>query len=318
MCLYPRFIKNKRYQGYLNKSPKKGAASAVPCDDYRKLYVPIGCGECYECRRQKAQAWRVRLCEEIKTNKYAYFVTLTFTNEDLIKLGKEYNIITKGNYDPNEIATKATRLFLERWRKKNKKSLKHWLITELGHENTERIHLHGIIFPEFEINNDYLSKIWKYGRTDIGEYCNIRTINYIVKYVTKIDIEHKEFKSVILCSAGLGEQFTKTFSAKQTYKYRPNNSIEYYTLPNGYKVSLPIYYRNKLYTQKERDQLWTERLDKQIIFVNGIKIDISTEEGQKYYLDLIEEQQKWNTRIGYGSTEWKKDKYIADIEKLNN
>ena len=41
----------------------------------------------------------------------------------------------------NEIATKAIRLTLERIRKKTGKSIKHWFITEKGHEETERLHL---------------------------------------------------------------------------------------------------------------------------------------------------------------------------------
>ena len=44
----------------------------------------------------------------------------------------------------NETAKTAIRLFLERWRKKYGRSTKHWFITELGHDNTERLHLHGI------------------------------------------------------------------------------------------------------------------------------------------------------------------------------
>lgn len=314
MCLFPRFIKNKRYQGYSAKRPSKGTATAVPCDDYRKLYVPIGCGECYECRKQKAQAWKVRLNEEIKVQKYAYFVTLTFSNEDLKKIMNE-----TGQSECNGIATLAVRRFLERWRKKNKKSVKHWLITELGHENTERIHLHGILFTDYPINNNYLQDLWKYGNTDIGEYCNERTINYIVKYVTKIDTNHKHYKAVILCSAGLGENFVHTLAAKNTYRYKPQKSAEFYTLPNGNKVALPIYYRNKLYTQEERDKLWTERLDRNEIYVNGIKVRLRTDEDYKYYYNLLEEQQRQNNALGYGNTDkqWEKKDYNANLMVVN-
>ena len=308
MCLYPRFIKNKAYskQKYL----------AIGCtQDERKKYVPIGCGECYECRRQKAQQWRVRLVEEMKVNKYAYFITLTFSNEALKELMQE----TKTDTDTNAVATLAVRRFLERWRKKNKKSLRHWLITELGHENTERIHLHGIIFPEKELTNEELFNIWKYGRTDTGQYCNVQTINYIVKYVTKIDTDHKNYKPIILCSAGLGKAFTDTYGAKETYKYRPKQSAEYYTLPNGSKVALPIYYRNKLYNEKERQELWTDRLDKGEIYVNGIRIrNINSEKSQAYYYELLKQQQEVNKKLGYGSTaqEWQKEKYNITFKML--
>lgn len=296
---------------YNVKKPKN-----VVCDDWRKMYVPIGCGNCYECRRQKAQQWRVRLQEEMKVQKYAYFTTLTFSNESLQELMKELEC-----GETNAVATLAVRRFLERYRKKNGKSLRHWLITELGHENTERIHLHGIIFPEKEMSNEELFAYWKYGRTDTGEYCNEQSINYIVKYVTKIDTDHKNYKAVILCSAGLGENFVKTEAARQTYKYRPKESKEYYTLEDGNRVALPIYYRNKLYTQAERDKIWTDRLDKGEIYVNGIRIrNINSSKSQQYYMKLLQEQQTWNKKIGYGDTsnEWEKESYNITFKMLQS
>lgn len=315
MCLYPRFIRNKRY--FQTISGKKKIYNEKLCDDYRKLYVPIGCGECLECRRQKSQAWRVRLLEELKVNKYAYFITLTFSNEELEKLCKETDTI-----ECNAVATLAVRRFLERWRKTYKKSLRHWLITELGHENTERIHLHGIIFSnDIQLNEELLQKYWKYGKTDIGEYCNEKTINYIVKYVTKIDTDHKDYKAVILCSAGLGEAFTKTLGAQYTYKYKKGATPEYYTLNNGNKVALPIYYRNKLFTEEEREKMWTDRLDKGSIYVNGIEIkNVNTEEGQRNYYKVIENAQRENKAIGYGSTEkeWEKQAYNVTFKMLQS
>lgn len=165
--------------------------------------------------------------EELKVHKHAYFVTLTFANESFIELCTNENIEEN---KLNAIATLAVRRFLERWRKAHGKSLRHWLITELGHENTERIHLHGIIFTEEPINNDYLQQFWKYGRSDIGQFCNEQTINYIVKYVTKIDIDHKDYKSIILSSAGIGANYLDTEEAKRKYKYIKGNTREYYTL----------------------------------------------------------------------------------------
>lgn len=312
MCLYPRFIINKRYTAYTTK--KKTKHPAEYCDDFRKLYVPIGCGQCMECRRQKAQQWKVRLCEELKVQKYKYFVTLTFSNEALEELMQKANAP-----ESNAVATIAVRRFLERYRKKYGKSLRHWFITELGHENTERIHLHGIIFPPQEMTNDELASLWKYGRTDNGRYCNIQTINYIVKYVTKIDKDHKTFQPVILCSAGLGASFCNTLAAKMTYRYIKGQSREDYTLPNGSKVALPIYMRNKMYNREERDNLWTDRLDKGEIYVEGIRIrNIQSDEGQKRYIKLLEEKQRQNEALGYGNTseEWKKKPYNITFKML--
>ena len=304
MCLYPRFIKNPRYR------VSKGKYEFGAITDPRCKYVPIGCGNCIECRQQKSREWQTRLHEELKINKYAYFVTLTFSNESLEELKKKLEC-----GETNAVATHAVRLFLERWRKTHKKSLRHWLITELGHENTERIHLHGILFTEEELTNEKLTKYWKYGRTDTGKYCNARSINYIVKYVTKVDIDHKNFKPTILCSAGLGASYITKYT-KKIHKYNGEDTNELYTLNNGNKIALPIYYRNKLWTDKERQKLWLHRLDKQKRYIRGIEIDVSKTDAQ--YYNVLKEQQKDNIKLGYGSTaeEWKKEDYNITLKML--
>jgi hypothetical protein len=84
MCLYPRLVKNPKY------TPNKKNGGIVPqLTDHRILAVPIGCGECIECMQKKAREWKVRLKEEIKTNKIATFVTLTFSNEAITKLDND-------------------------------------------------------------------------------------------------------------------------------------------------------------------------------------------------------------------------------------
>ena len=105
----------------------------------------------------------------------------------------------------NAIATYAVRHFLERWRKKYKKSVKHWLITEIGGHGSENIHLHGIIWSQ---DVEEIKRIWKYGWVWVGytkneknfNYINEKTINYITKYMLKVDTKHKEYEGKILTS----------------------------------------------------------------------------------------------------------------------
>lgn len=302
MCLYPKLIRNPKY-----KPNRKNNFTPPVCTDRRVLYVPIGCGNCIECRKQKSREWQVRLNEELKERKLAYFVTLTFTNEDLSKLKKETQLS-----ECNALAQIATRRFLERWRKKYKKSIRHWLITELGHENTERIHIHGILFPDFIINNDILECIWSYGQTYVGDYCNAKTINYVIKYITKIDIDHKGFKAQIFCSAGIGSGYTKKYSSKEIHQFNETDTIEHYRLPNGAKVNMPIYYRNKFFTDEQREQLWRNLLDKNERYVLGVKIEnVDTEQGEKLYYQVLKKAQETNKEMGFGddSKEWSKIDY---------
>lgn len=307
MCLYPKLIKNKRYT-----ITKKNGGNIPPVFDERTLYVPIGCGKCIECMKQKKRNWQVRLLEEIKHDRTGKFVTLTFSEEALESLSKDVEIKNMDSIIENEIATLAIRRFLERWRKKHKKSVKHWFITELGHNGTERIHLHGIIFTN-EI--EAIREIWKYGHIWVGDYVNEKTINYIVKYCNKLDTDHKGYIPKVLTSAGIGKGYLKRIDSKIN-KFKENETIEYYMANDGTKLNLPIYYRNKLYSEKEREILWLNKLDKQKRFVCGEEISIK--ENEDDYLKALEYYRKKNKRLGYGddSKEWNKSTFVENREKL--
>lgn len=281
MCLYTKFIKNPKY-----KPSKKNGGHVPLCTDKRVLYIPVECGECYECRKKKAREWRVRLSEELR-NEFGYFVTLTFSNESFKELEKE---LGHEVYDhENEIGAIALRRFLERVRKATGKSLKHWVVSELGHEK-DRYHLHAVMFGQTAA---YLcKKHWKYGRVDIGTFCNEKTVNYIVKYMLKVDEKHRNFKGRVFTSAGIGAGYLNRSEAKQN-KYNPTGETnETYRFRNGTKMALPKYYRNKIYSDDEKELLWKEKLDKKILWVQGEKCKNRTIEDALYIKKQIEFYQK--------------------------
>ena len=151
MCLYPKLIKNRKY--IANK--KNGGVIPVITDN-RVVYVPVGCGKCMECTKKKSREWQVRLLEDIRHNKNGKFVTLTLSNEAYRELNSAINNVATGYDRDNEIIKLGVRRFLERWRKKYKKSLRHWFVSELGHNGTENIHIHGIVWTDIdseEVNN---------------------------------------------------------------------------------------------------------------------------------------------------------------------
>ena len=149
----------------------------------------------------------------------------------------------------------------------------------------------------------------------IGDYVNAKTINYIVKYVTKIDEQHKGFQGNILTSPGIGKQYTNSWNAKQN-KYEKGNTKDYYKLPNGEKTQLPIYYRNKIYTEEEREELWIELINKNIRYVRGEKINIATKEGKQEYWEALQYQQKKNIELGYGNRDWIKKDYENSLKNI--
>lgn len=331
MCLYPKLILNRKY---LPNVKNKGQPPQI--QDERTRYVPVGCGKCMECLKQKARNWQVRLHEELRIKEgNIYFVTLSFSDKALNELTKaaekkrkktikKLNKLKDKRYSStykklegytldNAIAKLAVRRFLERWRKEYKVSVKHWLITELGQTNTERLHIHGLIWTD--INKNTIEKIWQYGNIWIGDYVNEKTINYIVKYLYKTDKIHKYYTPVILTSKGIGNKYLDRIDSKNN-KFNDNKTNDRYITRNGIKLPLPIYYRNKIYTDDEKEKLWLMLLDKQKRYINGIEVDIS--KGEEDYYRLLETQRIKNKMLGYNddSENWEQKEYEKQRRNL--
>ena len=81
-------------------------------------------------------------------------------------------------------------------------------------------------------------------------------------------------------------------------------------------MGLPIYYRNKIYTDDEKEELWLEKLDKKVRWVDGVRVDIS--EGEEEYYKLLEVKRAKNKRLGYGddTENWERKKYENERRNL--
>lgn len=189
--------------------------------------------------------------------------------------------------------------------------MRHWLVTELGHNGTENIHLHGIVYTNESY--DTISEIWNYGYiwprkgSTVKTYVSERTVNYITKYVTKTDEKHKEYKSIILTSPGIGSNYINSQQSNYN-KFKNENTNDTYRTKTGHKISLPIYYRNNIYSEEEREKLWIQRLDKNERWVCGEKCNADDLET---YNGLLAHYRNKNKQLGYGTDEknWDRKQY---------
>ena len=296
MCLYPKILPNPKYQ------PNEKNGGYVPImKDPRVGGVPVGCGKCMECMKKKARDWKIRLLEEVRHERHgAEFITLTFAPEEKKKLIAdvlEENPNCEGYDLDNAVAKLAFKRFNDRWKKKHKTRLKHWIVTELGDGRTEHLHIHGIVWNKVEPstrlakNNriryefqDDIKKLWKYGNTYCGDYVNEATVGYIVKYLMKQDEAHPHYKPITLATNGLGANYIKSHNAR-LHKFNKNGETrEVYITREGYKIQLPMYYRYKLYSEEEREDLWLQKLDKGERWVDGSKVNVLSNEPEYYNL----------------------------------
>lgn len=260
-------------------------------------------------------------------------MTLTFDEENLNELEKRFG---KGENGAEEIAKETTKKMRERFRKHKKKSLRHWIVTEMGHKGTKRIHLHGIIFVEKEegrairetgcYNRNWQRKAnevkgslryyWKYGDVWIGDYCNIQTASYITKYMLKPDRERPGFMPRLLVSPGIGAAYVE--KNREYHKFRGQETITEMRLTDGKKVGLPKYYRSKLWTDEEREKLRIIRLDKNVGYINRIRYSNWNSAEIQAQLKQFRELQKQELGAkGFESPRLRRQKRIDNLIQKN-
>ena len=244
-CPIPIRIINPHYKKIASLSDNPNELDSY--SNREDFYLDVPCGKCYHCRKSYKTQWNLRLQHHYRyltpaQKGNSYFITLTFSNEHL----------------PNQCPTKEqiapyVRKFLERVRKKYKKSVTHWIVSEYG-DNTERYHLHGILFDcPFPIWQ--LQKFWKYGFVSY-RILSQRRITYVTTYVNKqlkglIELPNR--KQHIFCSPKIGADFAKD-PLNISYS-RQHDTIVPFIYHNGRPFAMPRYYRGKIFTWEELENL---------------------------------------------------------------
>lgn len=136
--------------------------------------------------------------------------------------------------------------------------IKYYAVGEYGGQ-TGRPHYHAIIF---NIHSDLLhkrykhqgktSKIWSHGNIDI-QPISTDTIHYVAGYVIKRDIDKsRDYKRQIefaIMSKGLGLNYVDN---NRNYHIENETIL---TKFNGTDMPIPTYYRDKIFTPEQKEQL---------------------------------------------------------------
>lgn len=251
-CENPLRIPNPRYdedniQDYEQFFWNEYGRTSIP-----DKYIDVPCGKCYSCQRSRLNGWRIRLLAEYERYPNSVFITLTFDERYIVEFEN----------NPN----RAVRLFLDRCRKYYGSGLRHFIIGEYG-DTTGRFHYHGIIFntPPGGLEYDVFRRLWKYGHIFLG-YCKRKTIDYVVKYITK-DPKDDRVPPRLIVSKGLGSCYVQKYGADHFRRARP-----YIVYKGKYRVPLPTYLRNKIFDEKARfDLAEISRLEPFERIVDGVK-----------------------------------------------
>lgn len=211
--------------------------------DEDKKYVTVPCGKCIMCLINKRTAWSFRLEQELKISDSALFITLTYSDEEIIY----------GNNEPTLVKTDI-QTYIAKLRRANSVKIKYYAVGEYG-TKTERPHYHAIIYNLDNKTILKIEKLWEKGQVHIAP-CNIATINYTTKYMITKNIKKSEGKqkAFSLMSKNLGLNYL----SNNIDKYHVNSESTLVRMQNGNKINMPRYYKDKIFSRYDKAR-YTER-----------------------------------------------------------
>lgn len=199
--------------------------------------IAVPCGRCPACYARRVSAWSFRLMQEEKICESSYFITLTYDTKFLCfsKTGTA------------SLCKRDVQLFFKRLRKDSRsigKKIRYFAVGEYG-ERSGRPHYHIIIF-----NADVaaIQGAWDRGGVYYGTVTGA-SVGYTLKYMSKKGKHpYGTQKPFALMSKGLGVSYI----TPAMVKWHNSGRRMYCVLPGNKKVSMPRYYKEKVFSPEMR------------------------------------------------------------------
>lgn len=217
--------------------------------DKNKPSKVVACGKCPRCKSRVVSGWSFRLMQQYKIAETADWITLTYAPEHM------NHIITDNGF--MTLCKRDVQLFLKNLRYaqfgSNESNIKYFAVGEYG-GRFNRPHYHITLF---NARRELIQNAWKKGNVFYGDV-NEASVGYTLKYMMKDgkipmhqrDDRVKEFR---LMSKGLG----KNYLTPAMIAWHKANLTErmYCNLSGGKKISMPRYYKDKIYNEIERKEI---------------------------------------------------------------
>lgn len=212
-------------------------------------FADVPCSKCGMCLQNRRKEWSFRLQKEWRYHADASFITLTYTDEELV-----FGTCDRGNVYP-VLHKRDFQLFMKRLRKRQAQigpnKIKYYGVGEYG-EKTGRPHYHAIVFGMYPALREELPEIWSLGHTHAGNV-SLDSIDYVTKYVVnRVEKKHYLVPPFSSISNGIGLQHLEDNSSRYHSETVVKNN-------RGFNQKLPRYYRNKLGRNRWIDKIRVER-----------------------------------------------------------
>ena len=244
-------------------------------EGYNTMTDTVPCGKCHECLASRRNSWAFRLWQQSKVAETAYFITLTYETEPKSKNG--HGTLLKSDVQK----------FIKRLRKASPKypyiktngttgytsKIRYYCCGEYG-GTFLRPHYHLIMYdvPEIFCQSSELfsQRFWQHGQVDIAP-ANIATIFYTVGYVMKgkwqpqqdeecpvtLDGEIRYDDRVPEYSA-MSKNLGLNYLSENVWDWHIDRMANFVIAQNGSIMSLPRYYRDKIFSREEKKELAME------------------------------------------------------------
>jgi hypothetical protein len=249
---------------------------------FQPYMISYPCGKCPLCLRKRLSNWIFRIEQEQKRSLTSNFITFTYNDANL-------------PHNPTQ-AKRSFQLFVKRLRKHtetqrngNNFPLRYILRSEYG-EKHGRLHLHAITFnfPDYKT----VEQVWGNGFVTVSNLTTKR-IKYTFKYLAKdLTATGQPYPNFQLTSRGIGANYL-TPAIKEYHNRQIENC--YIKKPDGHTMSIPKYYKNKLYDEKTA-------------------LDVTTY--QQHRIDVIQDVQIANLMYKFRIDE-KEARQKHELSKLN-
>lgn len=208
----------------------------------------VPCGKCADCKARRISGWSFRLMKEAEIHTSAFFVTLTYEKPPMTP--KNFMTINK----------RDLQLFFKKIRKYGD-TIKYYACGEYGGK-FDRPHYHVILFGA-KVEN--IQRAWTHGYVHFGEVTGA-SVGYTLKYMAKDGKIPKHqnddrLPEFALMSKKMGSNYMTTRMIKWHLLDLYNRY--YVPLPDGKKIAMPRYYKEKIYTSLEREMIGKEMVNQQ-------------------------------------------------------
>ena len=241
-CYYP-------LQAYFGSSRPNGKRRIVFKEEEREFGTEfcLPCGRCIGCRLERSRQWAIRCMHEAKLHDFNSFVTLTYSDDKLPKDGS--------------LNVRHFQLFMKRLRRKFGNGIKYFHCGEYSPQR-RRPHYHAIIFGVSRADVPAFESSWSSGFVHVGDV-SFDSACYVASYTLKKMTGPKAYvyedAGVIpefsLMSRGGNVKGSGGIGAAYCDKNKRFLKDHVFCVVKGNKVALPRYYRDKLFTDLEMEQM---------------------------------------------------------------